>query len=119
MKLQPRNRTYLSLFAFCIVIFAYITINFRVNKSSSSAVAATRPENQFAFNPIPKGGQIGGIDGIFIQQASWWSELTDEIDCKHYEVFRLYSDGIVLHQGFCLEEDFVESWSNIKKWFHR
>jgi hypothetical protein len=104
---------------FCILILAYIIMGFHVSKSSPSPATAILPENEFAFNPVPQDGQIGGIDGVFIQQASWWDEVMDEIDCEHYDVFRLYGDGIVLHQGVCLEGNFLESWSNIKNWFHR
>ncbi len=102
--------------SFCILIIAYITINFQVNKSSNTAIL---PENVFAFGPVPQVGQVGGLHGVFIQQATWLADFADEIDCKHYEAFRFYSDGIVLHQGLCLEGNFMESWSDIKKWFHR
>lgn len=105
--------------SFCILFLLYITINLQIDESSSRLAETILPKDEFAFHLVPQGGQVGGINGVFIQQASWGADFIDEIDCKHYQVFRFYSDGIVLHQGLCLENDFLDSWSSIKNWFHR
>ncbi len=74
------------------------------------------PEHEFAFRPTPQNGQLGGINGIFVHEE----EIQSPSLCIYsYGVIQLFNDGTVLGVTLCLDENIIESWSDIETWFNR
>lgn len=73
-------------------------------------------ERKFAFAPTPPGGQIGNINGIFVHEK----ELELLGQCSYeYDVIQLFDDGTVIKVPLCSDENIIEGWSDVKKWFNR
>ncbi len=68
--------------------------------------------------PTPDGGQLGGLDGVFVSVDSM-PGYQDGYNCYH--VFRLFPDGLVLmHDAMCVQTaTFGESWPRIRGAFDR
>ena len=103
------------------IIFILLALLFSILACSGPGLLPTatplpRPA-ELSNTPLPEGGRLGGLEGVFISSVS----VEGEQDSRCYKLYRFYADGSVLYtDNTCFDAEINnESWSEIEGWFQR